>query len=178
MISFVRFLPGLFLLSMLPIFMGLSGCASSTGGIVEQNTLDNDPKNIVNQVLGSAFSQVGKPYKYGGTKPETGFDCSGFVGWAYGEQAIKLPRITRDMYGSGVAVSRLDLIAGDLVFFGRKKRITHVGIYTKDNKYIHSPRSGKGIQESSLDARAPGEYYVGARRIVGSADSLKPTADL
>lgn len=117
-------------------------------------------------VLKTAFSQVGKPYRYGGSKPETGFDCSGFVKWVYSQYNIGLPRSSGDMMAAGTSISRKDLKPGDLVFFGKKKRITHVGIYTGDNKYIHSPRAGKTIQESSLDDRARGEYYAGARRLL------------
>ena len=125
------------------------------------------PASVRNtHVLKTAFSQVGKPYRYGGTKPETGFDCSGFVKWVYGQYNINLPRRSGDMMGVGNSVARKDLRPGDLVFFGKRKTITHVGIYTGDNKYIHSPSTGKRIQESSLDDRARGEYYAGARRIL------------
>ena len=136
-------------------------------------------KAFVHKVMKTAFSQVGNPYRYGGSKPETGFDCSGFVKWVYGQNDIKLPRSSGDMLASGSSVNRKELRPGDLVFFGKKKRITHVGIYTGDNKYIHSPRTGKRIQESSLDDRSRGEYYVGARRLIDNKgvssihDSLK-----
>ncbi len=122
----------------------------------------------VNRILQTAFSQVGTPYRYGGNKPETGFDCSGFVGWVYGQYNVRLPRSSGDMMAKGTTVPRKELRPGDLVFFGRKKRITHVGIYTGDNKYIHSPSTGKRIQESSLDDRGRGEYYVGARRVINN----------
>ena len=145
-----------------------------------------DPHSTGN-ILKTAFSQVGLPYKFGGASPGTGFDCSGFVGWVYGQNGIKLPRSSPEMLSQGEAVARQKLVPGDLVFFGRKKRITHVGIYTGNNRYIHSPRRGKVIQESSLDDRARGEYYVGARRILsdtgwapaaGAPGQLEPPAFL
>jgi hypothetical protein len=126
-------------------------------------------------ILKTAFSQVGLPYKFGGTSPKTGFDCSGFVGWVYGQNGVKLPRSSPEMISQGEAVARHKLAPGDLVFFGRKKRVTHVGIYTGNNRYIHSPSRGKSIQESSLDDRARGEYYFGARRILADA-GLAPAA--
>jgi LysM repeat protein len=126
-------------------------------------------------ILKTAFSQVGRPYKFGGTSPGTGFDCSGFVGWVYGRNGIKLPRSSPEMLSQGQAVARRELAPGDLVFFGRQKRVTHVGIYTGNNRYIHSPSRGRGIQESSLDDRARGEYYLGARRILTDA-GLAPAA--
>lgn len=122
-------------------------------------------------VLKTAFSQAGKPYRYGGANPETGFDCSGFVRWVYGQYGISLPRRSGDMMALGSSVPRKDLRPGDLVFFGKRKTITHVGIYTGDDKYIHSPRSGKSIQESNIDDRGRGEYYVGARRLLKNPGS-------
>jgi LysM repeat protein len=79
------------------------------------------------------------------------------------------------MISQGQAVARQELAPGDLVFFGRKKRVTHVGIYTGQNRYIHSPGRGRSIQECGLYDRARGEYYLGARRILPDAD-LAPAA--
>jgi LysM repeat protein len=126
-------------------------------------------------ILKTAFSQVGRPYRFGGASPRTGFDCSGFVNWVYGRSGVILPRSSPEMLGQGQAVARPDLVPGDLVFFGRKKRVTHVGIYTGNNRYIHSPRRGKTVQESGLDDRARGEHYVGARRLLPEA-GLAPAA--
>jgi hypothetical protein len=141
----------------------------AAGSLVETARLGRlaalEPPSAAN-ILKTAFSQVGLPYRFGGTSPATGFDCSGFVGWVYGQSGIRLPRSSPEMSGLGQAVARQELVPGDLVFFGRKKRVTHVGIYTGNNRYIHSPSRGKNIQESRLDERARGEYYVGARRLL------------
>ena len=174
--------PSNFLFLPLVLVIAFTGCVSSKAGSLAhdnaQKTAQADvqheeevvkkpsPKNI----LKTAFSQVGNPYRYGGASPETGFDCSGFVKWVYGQYDIRLPRSSGDMMSAGKVVDRKELKPGDLVFFGRKKRITHVGIYTGDDKYIHSPRTGKSIEESKLESRARGEYYAGARRILPSAD--------
>lgn len=170
-----------FLFLTLVLALALTGCASSKSGSTARESVRNAPQADVlneepprkpspNNILKTAFSQVGNPYRYGGTSPETGFDCSGFVKWVYSQYDIKLPRSSGDMMGSGKVVARQELKPGDLVFFGRKKRITHVGIYTGGDKYIHSPRTGKSIEESSLEARARGEYYAGARRILPNVD--------
>ena len=127
-------------------------------------------------ILKTAFSQVGLTYRFGGTSPLTGFDCSGFVGWVYGQNGVRLPRSSPEMLGLGQAVARHNLVPGDLVFFGRKKRVTHVGIYTGNNRYIHSPSRGKPVQESSLDDRARGEYYIGARRLLGESAGIMAEA--
>lgn len=121
------------------------------------------------QILRTAFAQIGVPYRYGGNSPETGFDCSGFVKWVYGQFGFKLPRISREMMSLGRPVERENLRPGDLVFFGKGKRITHVGIYTGQGMYIHSPRCGKPVQENDLDHRGGGEYYAAARRLISES---------
>ncbi|MDR2405257.1 MAG: C40 family peptidase [Deltaproteobacteria bacterium] len=134
-------------------------------------------RQLVNSILKTAFSQFGTPYRYGGSSPETGFDCSGFVSWVYKQYGINLPRSSRDMLSVGTPIERADLRPGDLVFFNYG--YSHVGIYTGDDKYIHSPSTGKRIQESDLNGRGRKEHYVGARRIINNrgvtniSDSLK-----
>ena len=173
--------PSNFLFLPLVLVLALTGCVSSKAGLLArdnaQKTAQADIQNeekpqkaSPNNILKTAFSQVGNPYRYGGATPETGFDCSGFVKWVYGQYDISLPRSSGDMMTAGKMIDRRELKPGDLVFFGRKKRITHVGIYTGGDKYIHSPRTGKSIEESSLAARARGEYYAGARRILPNVD--------
>jgi LysM repeat protein len=132
---------------------------------------------LVNNILKTAFSQFGTPYRYGGNSPETGFDCSGFVSWVYKQYGINLPRSSRDMLAIGTPISQADLRPGDLVFFNYG--YSHVGIYTGNNKYIHSPSSGKRIQESDINGTGRRNHYVGARRIIDNrgitniADNLK-----
>jgi LysM repeat protein len=118
----------------------------------------------VNRILKTAFSQIGNPYRYGGSSPETGFDCSGFVGWVYNQFGVSLPRSSRDMLAVGEPIGREELRPGDLVFFNYG--YSHVGIYTGDDKYIHSPRTGKTVEEVNLDAKGRGDHFVAARRII------------
>jgi LysM repeat protein len=112
----------------------------------------------------TAFSQIGNPYRYGGNSPETGFDCSGFVSWVYKQYGVTLPRSSRDMLAVGVPIEKEDLRPGDLVFFNYG--YSHVGIYTGNDKYIHSPRTGKSIQESDINGRGRKDRFVGARRVI------------
>ena len=120
----------------------------------------------VNSILKIAFSQVGNPYRYGGSTPETGFDCSGFVGWVYGQFGVSLPRSSRDMLAVGEEVAREELRPGDLVFFNYG--YSHVGIYTGGDKYIHSPSTGKTVTESNLNDTGRGDRFVGGRRIINN----------
>jgi LysM repeat protein len=144
------------------------GCQSTkSASLRPQSRLAQQSQNKVNNVMQTAFSQVGRLYRYGGNSPETGFDCSGFVKWVYGQYNINLPRQSGSMLAVGKPVARHELRPGDLVFFG-KKRVSHVGIYTGNDKYIHSPSTGKRIQESYMDDRGRGERYIAGRRVINN----------
>lgn len=112
-----------------------------------------------------AFTQIGTLYRPGGVEPGTGFDCSGFTSWVYSKVGVNLPRSSREQFQEGKVVAKSQLRKGDLVFFGNKKRITHVGIYLEDNKFIHSSSSGDTVKISSLDEPTWERKYTGARRV-------------
>lgn len=112
-----------------------------------------------------AKSLLGIPYKYGGTTPRTGFDCSGFVMYVHKKNNIKIPRVARDQYKSGKKIARHALQLGDLVFFETyRKGASHVGIYIGDNQFIHSPSRGKDVRIGSLSNSYFKPRYLGARR--------------
>ncbi|MDR1041967.1 MAG: C40 family peptidase [Deltaproteobacteria bacterium] len=146
----------------------LAGCQSTRTAAVRRIPPDvmrtDAAQSRVHSIMRTAFSQVGNPYRYGGNSPETGFDCSGFVGWVYKQYGVDLPRSSRDMMAVGTPISRAELRPGDLVFFNYG--YSHVGIYTGDDKYIHSPSTGKRIQESDLNAKGRGDHFVAARRVI------------
>lgn len=105
-------------------------------------------------------------YRRGGSDPKTGFDCSGFVRYVY-EHSLGaiLPGNSASQFDSGTSVARNDMKAGDLVFFRtRGKRVSHVGIYLGDNRFIHSPSTGKRVSVSNLDETYWARRFAGARR--------------
>ena len=102
---------------------------------------------------------TGVPYRWGGSSPRAGFDCSGLVRYVYGKVGIDLPHYAASQYGRGRRVSRGALRAGDLVFFSG---LGHVGIYAGGGKFIHAPRSGTTVRWSRLSSH--GSYY-GATRL-------------
>ncbi len=117
------------------------------------------------QALVRAHSLVGLRYRRGGTSVETGFDCSGFVRHVFEKSCqLEIPRSASAQYQVGMDVGRDELLRGDLVFF-RGRRGWHVGIYTGDGNFIHSPNRRDSVKVSSLDSPYYRRTYLGARRL-------------
>ncbi|MFP5214168.1 MAG: C40 family peptidase [Acidobacteriota bacterium] len=110
---------------------------------------------------------IGAPYRYGGTSPESGFDCSGFTMWVYSRNRIRLPRQTSDQMNAGKKVAPDELRTGDLVFFETVRRgPSHVGIYTDGGRFVHCPSTGGCVREDGLTEPYWRSSYLGARRII------------
>jgi len=129
------------------------------------------------RVVPAAERYIGVPYRYGGSSPESGFDCSGFVQYVYGQQGVDLPRTSRQMAGSGVAVepSTRSLAVGDLMLFSQGGRISHVAIYAGNGRFIHSSSSGNGVRYDDLGTRRGrwfADHMVAARRVGGDSRIL------
>jgi cell wall-associated NlpC family hydrolase len=120
------------------------------------------PPSRYGGVVGIAMQYLGTPYRWGGGDP-SGFDCSGFTAYVYGKLGVSLPHYTGAQWGMGVAVSRGDLQAGDLVFFDG---LNHVGLYIGGGQFIHAPHTGDVVKISSLGDSWYASTYMGARRIV------------
>jgi cell wall-associated NlpC family hydrolase len=129
------------------------------------------------RVVPTAEQYIGVSYRYGGTSPRTGFDCSGFVQYVYGIQGVSLPRTSRQMAGSGIAVepSTRSLAVGDLMLFTQGGRISHVAIYAGNGRFIHSSSSGNGVRYDDLGTRRGrwfADHMVAARRVSGDGRIL------
>lgn len=126
--------------------------------------------SLIKSVLQRAFSLIGTPYRYGGSSPDAGFDCSGLVGYVFRTIGIDLPRVSRAMAGEGVKVPNRDaLTEGDLVFFGKRGHIDHVGIYVGEGKFLHAPRTGRDVTISSLTSGYWAQKYLEARRVASGS---------
>ncbi len=101
---------------------------------------------------------IGKPYKYGGSGPDS-FDCSGFTSYIYRQFGINLPHSSGAQASFGVAVDKSQLAIGDLVVYSG-----HVAIYVGGGNVIHAPRPGKTVSITSIN-RAAGNYKC-ARRLL------------
>ena len=110
-----------------------------------------------------ALKAVGVPYRWGGSSPAGGFDCSGLVYWAYGRLGVPVPHSSYALYGMGRSVRRPHLRAGDLLFF---YGLGHVGLYVGRGRMVHAPQSGRRVEVVTLDRSNYGARLVGARRLV------------
>lgn len=114
-----------------------------------------------------AMGMLGIRYKYGGTTPESGLDCSGLVQHIFKEAWDKeLPRTSVEISKVGQHIDKNDLQPGDLVFYNTLKRgFSHVGIYLGDRKFIHSPSAGGEVRIESMDVSYWKKRFNGGRRI-------------
>jgi cell wall-associated NlpC family hydrolase len=121
-----------------------------------------------NAVLIRAISLVGTPYRYGGSRPEDGFDCSGLVNYVYRDMLdLKLPRSSRELAAwSGPRLPTDRLTTADLVFFASGDAVDHVGIYVGDGRFVHAPSSGGTVRLDRLDGPYWRERYAGSRRVL------------
>ncbi len=129
--------------------------------------------------LEEAKKYLGTPYQWGGSTPETGFDCSGLVQWAYAQAGVQIPRVTdaQILAGNGTEVGREELQPGDLVFFRNESGyVYHVGMSLGGDRFIHAPRTGDVVKEASLDEPYFAQNYTGARRFDDSAPAAPAAA--
>src|SRR4029450_3824201 len=128
------------------------------------------PNANVAAVLQAAYSVIGTPYQYGGSSPETGFDCSGFTMWAWSHAGVYLPHSSAAQYASLPHVAQSDLQPGDLVFF--YSPISHVGMYVGGGSMIHSPQTGSVVSVGPLYWGS----FVGALRRPPPPGRMGPSA--
>ncbi|WP_432821745.1 C40 family peptidase [Trichloromonas sp.] len=116
------------------------------------------------ELVATAHRFIGTPYNWGGTSDD-GIDCSGLTMVTYRLNGLKLPRVSRDQFAAGRAVNKGELKKGDLVFFatGGGSRVSHVGLYIGNGRFIHAPSRGKSVRVTSLDHSYYQKTFVGAR---------------
>lgn len=153
----------------------LAGSGSTLAQPPEQYQRLSDEHSLLERYTNSAqdlvlkgLELVGINYRRGGTDPDSGLDCSGFVQTVFRDSIGKLlPRTASEQSKVGEKVDRKELKAGDLVFFNTMRRaFSHVGIYLGDNHFVHSPRTGSEIRVEDMSQSYWVKRYNGARRIV------------
>jgi len=122
------------------------------------------------EVVMTALGLIGSPYRYGGTSPESGFDCSGLVNYVFRTAAgANVPRDTRSQASVSRRVARRNLKEGDLVFFNTLgRRNSHVGIYIGDGRFINAPSSGGQVRIDSMDSPYFSKRFDSARTLFAS----------
>ncbi len=126
-------------------------------------------KAAANDVLFQAISLVGTPYRYGGNSPEAGFDCSGLITYVFLHSAgLKLPRTTAKLIDIDAPLIKKDrLYPGDLVYFNTLGgRVSHIGIYVGERRFVHSPSSGGTVRMDNIDSPYWHKHFVEAKRVL------------
>ncbi|HEY9031300.1 MAG TPA: C40 family peptidase [Kangiella sp.] len=98
-----------------------------------------------------AQSMLGKRYRYGGSSPQQGFDCSGLVYFTHTQVGDYVPRTSIDQLQASKAVTLDELEPGDLLFYRINGKPSHVGIYIGNKQFVHAPSSGKTVSVTSMD---------------------------
>src|SRR5210317_1714941 len=111
-----------------------------------------------------ALNQVGEPYRYGGNSPG-GFDCSGLVQYSYSRAGYSTPRTTGQLWSAVKTVDRHQIRTGDLLFFSIDGKMSHVGLYVGERRFVHAPQSGRSVSIESLDAPFYKAAFIRAGRL-------------
>jgi cell wall-associated NlpC family hydrolase len=152
------------LLALLPLSaMANEGSESAAPPAAAESGMLGQAQEIVLRAL----SFIGVRYKWGGTSPDTGFDCSGLIRYVYSQVTGKsLPGNAKEISQVGESIDRSELQPGDLVFFNTLRRpFSHVGIYLGDSRFVHAPSRGGKVEIVDMTDRYWKTRYNGARRL-------------
>lgn len=117
-------------------------------------------------VKDTALSYRGVPYRFGGTDPASGFDCSGFIHYVLAKHQLDVPRTTSEQFRLGQRVKREDIRPGDLVFFSTiAPGASHVGLAISATEFVHAPATSGVVRVESLQSTYWRPRFVGARRL-------------
>ena len=140
----------------------VAGCAG-TPTVVEPQPTVSDARGPVVQL---ALSMVGVRYRYGGADPAAGFDCSGLVYYTFTSNGHAVPRTSQDQFKTAHKIPLAEAAEGDLVFFQDQERLSHVGIYLGDGRFVHAPSSGGAVSVARLDAPYYQRHLVAVGRLL------------
>lgn len=130
----------------------LTGCGMKTiSGVADLFGMGSSyTPDSPNRVARTAQAQIGRFYRFGGSSPSSGFDCSGLIWWAFKQHGIRVPRVTSDQARAGLAVRKPQ--PGDILVFRINRGGTglHTGLYTSSGRFVHSPSSGNRVRMDSL----------------------------
>jgi len=144
----------------------IAGCVLAVLGVGAQ--AQERSGSARSDVVVEALSLLGTPYRFGGSSPNVGFDCSGLVRHVFASALNRdLPRRAEEISGVGHPVSRAELQPGDLVFFDTLRRaFSHVAIYIGEGRFVHAPARNGRVRIEGLDDRYWATRFNGARRLI------------
>ena len=159
----------------LAVLLGLTACATQQPEFGQPAATRPDSKVETRRAEESlsprelaarlARQMVGTPYRYGGSSPETGFDCSGLVFYSYAQSGASVPRTALDQFRTSRKISLADARPGDIVFFQDQEKLSHVGIYLGRGQFVHAPSSGKRVTLAHIDTPYYREQLVAVGRL-------------
>ncbi|WP_251359704.1 C40 family peptidase [Kangiella sp. TOML190] len=126
----------------------LAACSSGSRQALSERQYNPEKAQ---KIVSLAKRMIGMPYRYGGSSPLEGFDCSGLVQFTHSQVSNGIPRVSKQQYQQSATVSLTDLKAGDLLFYRTGSTPTHVTIYIGNRQFIHAPSSGKKVMIASMD---------------------------
>ncbi len=141
--------------------------SSGTPPFAASTTASDSMFGQAQEVALRALSFIGVRYKWGGTTPDTGFDCSGLIRYVFSQVTGKsLPGNAKEISQVGESIDRTELQPGDLVFFNTLRRpFSHVGIYLGESRFVHAPSRGGKVEIVDMTDRYWQTRYNGARRL-------------
>jgi len=150
----------------------VTGCAGAPQQPVAQSgghiTVESRPTDAA---VGGAIAEVardlvGTRYRYGGTDPDQGFDCSGLVFYAYGQAGYRVPRTSQELFRAARKIAVGEADPGDIMFFQDQAKLSHVGIYVGNGFFVHAPASGANVAIASLESPYYQEHLVAVGRLL------------
>lgn len=153
----------------------LTGCASAPEPAASANRvlIPSVPEasasaapSLGEAIAEAAIGMLGMPYRYGGTNPQQGFDCSGLVYYTYGEAGHAVPRTSREQFRAARKIALGEAGAGDIMFFQDEAKLSHVGIYVGDGMFVHAPANGRLVALASIDAPYYQQHLIAVGRLL------------
>jgi cell wall-associated NlpC family hydrolase len=117
------------------------------------------------RVAAIAERQLGVRYRYGGSTPSSGFDCSGLVHYSFSQAGLAVPRTSREQFRAARKIALSDARPGDIVFFQDQEKLSHVGIYLGGDRFVHAPSSGKTVSIAHIDTPYYQQHLVAVGRL-------------
>ncbi len=151
------------IMAIAPLAAGCAGTPVAAPVASEPVPATSDVRGPIAQL---ALSMVGVQYRYGGADPSEGFDCSGLVYYTFTSNGHDVPRTSREQFDAAQKIPLAEAAEGDLVFFQDQEKLSHVGIYLGDGRFVHAPSSGGTVSVASIDAPYYQRHLIAVGRLL------------